>query len=263
MGMIGAAAIGGGASIYGANKAATAQTDASNSAIAAQQLYYKNLRDDLAPFKNFGTNALTQFQEMMPYFTSQVQPLSREGLENLPGYQFTRDQGLRAAQNALTMTGLGRSGAAVKAASRFATGLADTTYNTQANYVTNLELANRSNVFNRLLAVANLGENAAAGTGTAGTATGQGIAGSLMGAGSAQGAAAIAGGNAITGAANNLNAYAFYNQLLNRNAPQTSSMYDPANPLYNANAPAYANPYAPDPANYAGYNMLASGAWFS
>ena len=52
-------------------------------------------------------------------------------LEKTPGYQFTRDQGLRAVQNAAAAKGRGVSGSALAGAADYATGLADTTFNTQ------------------------------------------------------------------------------------------------------------------------------------
>ncbi len=211
--ILGSAVVGGAASMYGANKAASAQTDAANRAIASQDAKYYAMRNDLEPYMTAGTNALSTLQGRLPFLTSAVQPLDAAGLENLPGYQFTREQGLRAAQNALTATGLGRTGAAVKAATRFGTGLADQTYMGQANYVTNLELANRSNEYNRLMQLVGTGQNAAAGVGTAGVTTGQGIAGSQIGAGNAQAGAYMAGAGAIGNAANSLGSYAMLNQL--------------------------------------------------
>jgi hypothetical protein len=55
------------------------------------------------------------------------------GLAQTPGYQFTLHQGLQATQNAAAARGLGVSGAALKGADTFATGLASQTYNQQLN----------------------------------------------------------------------------------------------------------------------------------
>lgn len=54
-------------------------------------------------------------------------------LEQTPGYQFTKSQGLQATQNGFAAKGLGSSGAAMKGAAQFATGLADQTYETRLN----------------------------------------------------------------------------------------------------------------------------------
>jgi hypothetical protein len=55
------------------------------------------------------------------------------GLAQTPGYQFTLQQGLLGTQNAAAARGLGVSGAALKGADTFATGLASQTYNQQLN----------------------------------------------------------------------------------------------------------------------------------
>lgn len=215
--IIGASAIGAGASIYSAGKAADAQRDAANSSINAQMQMYNRMRSDLSPYIEAGTQTLGDLQSQLPYLTSQVKPLDAAGLENLPGYQFTRDQGLRAAQNALTSTGLGRSGAAVKAADRFNTGLAQQTYNTQANYVTNLDLANRQNTYNRLMGIVGVGQNAAAGVGNAGVQTGQGVGNAFVGAGNASAAGYNAMGQAVGNAASGAASGYGFNQLMNNN----------------------------------------------
>ena len=56
---------------------------------------------------------------------------TQAGLEQTPGYQFTLSQGLKSTQNAAAARGLGVSGAALKGADTFATGLANQTYNQQ------------------------------------------------------------------------------------------------------------------------------------
>lgn len=230
--LLGSAALGAGASIFGSSMAANAQSDAAEAAINAQQAQYGQIRRDLMPFQNAGLESLQTLQARMPYLTSAVQPLSAEGLERLPGYQFTQEQGMRGVNNALTASGLSRSGAAVKAADRFNTGLAQQTYNTQANYVTNLDLANRQNEYNRLMELVKGGQSAAAGTGAAGITTGQGVANSLIQGGNAQ----AAGYNAMGGAAANaLGQFGAYNAFANMSNGQPvgqTGMYGWQNPDY-------------------------------
>lgn len=160
-------------------------------------------------------------------------------LENTPGYQFTRQQGLHALQNGMAAKGLGVSGAALKGAAAYATGLADQTYQTQyanaqqryANALTNAKASqgiadnygalatnslgvntgvqgNLTNAYNRLLGTSSLGENAASQTGTAGATLGNAAAGAQMAGGAAGAAGSIQTGNAIAGGINGLaNAY--------------------------------------------------------
>ncbi len=228
--ILGSAAIGAGASIYSANQAAGAQTNAANNAISAQQFYQNRMRNDLMPYMTQGTDAMEQLKALLPQLTSPIQ-MDQAALEKTPGYQFNLQQGLRANQNALTSTGLGRSGAAVKAADRFATGLADNTYQNQFNNAN----TNNTNTYNRLLALIQGGQNAAAGVGTAGIQTGQGVAGNMIGAGNAQAGAATATGNAIGNVANSFGSYALLNSLLGKNAGSGSGMYQPpsnSNPFW-------------------------------
>ena len=88
-----------------------------------------------------------------------------------PGYQFSRDQGLRAVDAGAAASGLLRSGATLKAEQTFGTGLADQEF---------------TNYYNRLFDLSKLGENAAGGTATASTAAATGQAQTDLSLGSAQ-----------------------------------------------------------------------------
>lgn len=123
-------------------------------------------------------------------------------LESLPGYQFARTQGLKATQNAAAARGLGVSGAALKGAAKFATGLADQTYGDQVN---------------RLQNVATMGQNAAAQTGSMATTNAGNIANNITGIGNAQAASNIAMGNAASSAANTIGNLAMTNAILKSN----------------------------------------------
>lgn len=134
-----------------------------------------------------------------------------------PGYQFNLNQGLKSVQNGAAARGLGISGASLKGAANFATGLADSTYQ---NQFSNL-LTNQTNVFNRLFGQATLGANAAANLGTNATTTGQGIASNDIGAGNAAAAGTIGSASALSSGLSNsastLTQTAILNQLLKQN----------------------------------------------
>lgn len=146
------------------------------------------------PSANQATTTTTPAATSQGFDSSSIQA----ALENLPGYQFTKTQGLKSVQNAAAARGLGISGAALKGAADFATGLADNTFGNQ---------------FNRLLESAKLGANAAAGVGSAATGMSGGIANSIMTGGQAQAAGTMGAGNAI---ANSIYAGNIYG---NRNSP--------------------------------------------
>lgn len=134
-------------------------------------------------------------------------------LEATPGYQFDLSQGMRAVENSAAAKGLGMSGAALKGAARYATGLADKTLLTQQG----IFQQNLGNVLNPLMTMYGSGQSAANQTGALGSQYSQGISGSLMGAGNAQAAGTMGAANAlasgVTGLGNNAMNYMMFNQL--------------------------------------------------
>ena len=145
--------------------------------------------------------------------------MTQAQLEATPGYQFTLSQGLKAVQSAAAARGLGMSGASVKGAADYATGLASQTYQQQFNIqqqqfadygaLNTAQQGNLTNQFNRYNALAGLGENAAAQLGN----TGANLANQ---AGSFLNAAGVDAASGATNAGNALNQglqnYLQYNQ---------------------------------------------------
>lgn len=177
----------------GSYVASSQQAGAAKKAIKTQQDMYNQTRADLSPFREAGAGALPALSNLATGNPAQV----RSQLEQLPGYQFALYQGLKGTQSGYAARGLGSSGAALKGAAQYATGLADQTYGEQ---------------FNRLLSLGQLGANAAANQANASVQSGANIAGSQIGLGNAQagGAAGIAG--SLSGGLNN---YLGYNMLQN------------------------------------------------
>lgn len=195
--VIGSSVLSAGAGIYASQSAASQQKKAAANAIATQRGMYDQTRADLLPFEQAGASALNPLMKLATGDPRQVQ----SQLEQLPGYQFTNTQGLKAVQNSAAARGLGSSGAALKGAANFATGLANSTYGDQ---------------FNRLLGLSQLGSGAASSLGGFATATGQGIAGSQIGAGNAGAAGTIGGANAVSGGLNSISNYYLTNSLLTK-----------------------------------------------
>jgi hypothetical protein len=134
-------------------------------------------------------------------------------LESTPGYQFIRAQGLQSVQNGNAAKGLGLSGAALKGAGQYATGLASQTLGQQQG----IFQSNLHNILDPLEWAANLGQTAA-------TQTGQNSLQSTANQGNmiTSGAAASAAGqvgssNALAGGLNSLGGagqnYLLMNQL--------------------------------------------------
>ena len=166
-----------------------------------------------------GPDYLSMAANMLPGTMTQAE------LEATPGYKFTLDQGLRATQSGIAARGLGVSGAALKAASQYATNLANQTYQdqfkiaqTRFSDMSGLSKQQQDNLnawTARLHDAATLGENAASATGTATSQLYSGAANATAKAGedTALGISGI--GNAINQGFNN---YFKYNQY-QQNAP--------------------------------------------
>lgn len=115
-------------------------------------------------------------------------------------FEFGMSEGQKAVQRMFGSRGLGRSGAAVKASSRFATDYTGQ----QAGASRERYVQDQTNEYNRLAGVAGSGQTAATNTAQMGTSMANGIADITIGTGNARGAAAIAGGNAAAGGLNSV-----------------------------------------------------------
>jgi hypothetical protein len=234
--VIGAGAIGAVGSVVGAGMGASAANRAAD--LANQR--YDTTRGDLLPYNTAGqgalgdlsalaasgpngpggTNYLSMAQGMLPGQMTEAE------LQNTPGYQFQLGQGLKAVQNAAAGRGLGVSGAAMKGAATYATGLADSNYqnqfaNAQTRFgdVLNLnttQQGNLTNQFNRLNSMATLGENAGAQTGVTGAGLANTAASALNQAGAYQAAGATGVGSAASGAVGNYLSYNLLQQAIQR-----------------------------------------------
>lgn len=219
--IVGAGVVSAGATAYSANKAAGAQKDASAQAIATQKGMYDTTRGDLSPYREAGANATTELQNRLPFLTSPIDvtaELNNPDSVVAKAYDFTKTQGLKAVQNSATARGLGVSGAALKGAANFTTGLANNTW--QNLFQT--ENTNRANAFNRLKSLVDTGENAAAQTGTVGANTANQISGAQVGAGNAVAAADNSIGSAVSRATTPIAGYAAYKGLYGGNPPSSN-----------------------------------------
>lgn len=257
--IVGSAAVGAAVTAYSANKAADAQIAAADKAAQTTLGMYNTTRGDLAPFRQMGVDAGSTLQSRLTDLTTPInlpdapKPLTQEELEKTPGYQFTRQQGLKATQNSAAARGLGVSGAALKGAATFATGLADNTYeqrfaNEQALFGNRQKLfedtqTNQSNAYNRLKGLVDVGENAAAQTGVIGSKAATDAAGAQIGAGNAAAAAINTTGAAITKGASDIGGYMAYKGLYGGN--QTPGIGAPNNVIAGNTAPYIPNPSAP------------------
>lgn len=171
-----------------------------------------------------GTNSNNILQQKYGNFTA---PTAAQA-QSTPGYSFTLNQGLKSVQNSAAARGLGTSGAALKGASTYATGLADSTYNdvytralstynANANtFQTNYNSA--ANNVNRLSGLVGNGQNAAATNGTLGAAAAGNISNTLMSGANAQASGTVGSANALSSALSGAGNTALTYGLLSNNA---------------------------------------------
>jgi hypothetical protein len=245
------AAVGAVGSMVGGSMAASGAKQAAD----AQQKQYQQTRSDLLPYNEAGQTALPTLQGLAtsgpnaggPNYIGQAAGMrpdsvfSQADLEATPGYQFTRSQGLKSTQSAAAARGLGVSGAAMKGAAAYATGLADSTYSNRFNEaqtafsdVLGLNTAYQGNVQNqytRAQGLASLGENAGAQTGSVGATLAGNQGNYLNQAGQASAAGATGVGNAITGGVNSYLGYNALQQYLGNKSGGTGGYQDTTTPI--------------------------------
>lgn len=249
---LGSAVIGGIASNNAANTQAKAETTAAND----QQQQQQQNTAALAPYNTIGQGAASNIQNMGQFSYGQFQapaafnfqPTEAQ-LEATPGYQFNLDQGLKATQNSAAARGLGDSGAALKGAASYASGLADQTYQNQFSNALNSYNSNYTNSlaayqanygtaqgqYNTNLGVqenlANLGENAAAGAGQLNTTLAGNIGQTAVGAANASAAGQVGVANAASSAASGLSNAFLLNQFMSPTAAGLAGQSGGVNPF--------------------------------
>lgn len=216
-----------------AKSAANVQAGAANTASKNQLAMFEEIRKSLAPFIMAGTTALSPLQAltgtapgtdpMTSYLTRPFAP-TEENIASTPGYQFTLKQGLQAAQNANASMGLGRSGTAIGDATKYATGLADATYGERFQQ----DLASRQTMASLLQNLVSGGANAAANTGTFGTAATTSANNFLTSGAAAQAGGIVGSANAITGAFGGATNNALLGAILANQNPNSNAGYPPA-----------------------------------
>lgn len=222
--VVGSAVIGGIAS----NKAASTQARAAEQAGDVQRQIFERQVELQEPWRQAGINALgkleTERTGMPPAFTGQVN-LSRD-----PGYAFRMSEGMKALERSAAARGGLLSGGMLKGVQRFGQDLASQEYQNAYNRALteyNASTQREATGYNRLAALAGIGQTATGQLSGAAGQYGQNAADAIT-----SGAAARAGGyvgtaNALTGG---LSTYLNYQQgqgLLNalRNQPGQTPGY--------------------------------------
>ena len=194
----GASLIGGALGLWGSNTQANATTNAANTesnaqlqAAQMQQQQYQQTRQDLSPYTQSGTQALSKLSSTQPFnFT-----FNTSGANADPSYQWRLQQGLAGVNASAAAGGNYFSGATGQALENYGQGAASQEY--QAQY--NRALGTYQNNYNDLYNVASMGENAAAQTGQFGAQAAGNAGNAMVGAAQAQGQGMTGAANAYAG----------------------------------------------------------------
>ena len=223
-----------GASIFGAQQ----QSEAAKQATQAQMDMFNRIQTQMQPFINFGANwgipgyqaATQQFESAIPGLTA---PMTAADVQGTPGFQFMLDQGLKSTQAGYAAQGLGSSGAAIKGAGQYETGLASTTIPQWLN----LLLGQRQQIYSQLqgaispyAGAVQTGTEAGKALGGFGTTAATNVGQDIMGGANARAAAAMSAAGTIGQLPGQYMQYSLLNQLMTKPG-QTPLPAGPANPF--------------------------------
>lgn len=243
----GVGALAGGIISANASKsAASTEANATNNAAGLENQQWQQTQANMKPYLDLGNSSISPLLKAMGYNTTlnadgsysvngtdSGNPLQQtftaptaDQAAQTPGYQFTLQQGLKATQNSAAARGLGTSGAALKGASTYATGLADSTYNDvyqRALNTFNTNYSSAANNVNRLQGLVSDGQNAAGQLGTTGAATTGNIANTLTSGATASAAGTVGSANALSSALSGIGNNAMLYGLMQNNAGKTGA----------------------------------------
>lgn len=157
---------------YGANRAAKTQAKSAEQATDVQREIFNRQTELQEPWRQAGVNALARMQSGDVMSTRD------------PSYQFRLSEGLKALDRQAAARGGLISGGALKAAQRYGQDMASQEY---------------GNAYNRLAALAGVGQTATNALGAAGSQYGSNVGNLMTQAGAARASGYVGGVNALTG----------------------------------------------------------------
>lgn len=224
--VVASAVIGGVVASDSSRRAANAQKDAANQASQTELQQYNQNREDMAPWREAGANALGQ----LTTGTAQGGDFNRDftlaDFTKDPDYDFRQQQGQRGVEASAAARGGLLSGAALKGLTRYNQDYASGEFQNAYNRFNN----DRTQRFNRLASVAGIGQTATRDVAQMGSQTASNVANNIIGAGNAQASSYVGQGNAISGAANTLGNFAMNRYYLSQMPGGASTM--PTTPSY-------------------------------
>ena len=197
-----------------AQTAAEAQVQAQEIAIEEQRRQYNLSREDFAPYRETGTEALGTLRQLNQPGSSLAEefhyPLS--AFQADPGFQFRLDEGMKVLERSAAARGGVLGGRQLKDITRFGQEFASNEYNTAYTRAFNEFMANRGTRFNRLAALAGIGQTTTSFGAQIGAQTSGNISNIYQGTGARLSDIALQSGNAR--AAGQIGAVSPYASLL-------------------------------------------------
>ena len=233
--IIGSSLLGGSA----AKSAASTQSASADRAAELQAAQYLQTREDQAPYRTAGYNALAELQRT----AGNVPGAFKFGPSDYkadPGYAFRLSEGQKALDRQAAARGGLISGGALKAATRYGQDMGSQEYTNAFNRALtgyNTDVARENQLYNRQSALAGIGQTSTNLVGQAGQNYATNAGNLITGAGAAQAAGQVGVANAVTGG---LGTYLNYNQGNNLvNALQRNQNMQLVNTGGYSNVPAY------------------------
>ena len=170
-----------------AGDATDAQVGAARDATELQRQMFERINAQQGPYRDAGYAALGDLMGLRNFDPTPTM----ESVMAEPGYEFGRQEGMRGIENRAAARGLGQSGAALRALTRFNSDYAGQRYGDAWNRAQ----ANFGNRWGRLSALAGIGQTANQLTNQANQNFANNAGNNMMGAGNAMGAGAMVRGN--------------------------------------------------------------------
>ena len=251
-----AATIGAGASIYSANKAASAQKAGISASIDAQQKAFEQQKELNAPFREGGLTAQNRLMTLLgltpsggtggagtpgvsvdpnsPDFGKYARDFGMADFQADPGYAFRLEQGMKGLQQSAAARGGLLSGTTLRGITDYGQGMASQEYGNAYNrYQTN-----RANQLNPLTGILGMGQTATNNVSNAAGALGQGVAQGAAATGAANAGAYIGSANALNSAlSGGVNSYLGYNMMQNMRQSSYGGGYGGGVPSMNSITP--------------------------
>lgn len=216
---------------YGANKASKTQAQAATQAADIQKSQFEQTREDQAPYRQAGYNALAELQRT----AGNVPAAFKFGAGDFtadPGYGFRLSEGQKALDRQAAARGGLISGGALKAAQRYGQEMGSQEFGNAFNRALtsyNTDVARENQLYNRQAGLAGIGQTSTNLVGQAGQNYATNVGNLMTGAGAAQAAGQVGMTNAITGGLGTYLNYTNNNALLNalRGSGTTYGGYTP------------------------------------